>query len=218
MSRYFNFFPRVFYSANNASVGMDAVTSIVSRFGFEASLKENSAAFYHYEIRDGDTPEIIASKYYESSERHWIVLMFNDIYDPQYDWPLDDRTLIKFIDQKYSANGYADTANTGVKGLTWAMNASNIESYYKIVTSTNQDGNETITKYQVDANTYASSNNSSSTYILQDGSRIDEVISKDIKTYYEYEVETNDAKRRIKLLKPEFVPAVEKEFKKVMRS
>lgn len=218
MSRYFNFFPKVLYTANNSSSGLDAVTSIVSRFGFESSLKTNSAAFYHYEIRDGDTPEIIASKYYEHPERHWIVLMFNDIYDPQYDWPLDDRTLIKYIDEKYSAANYADTANTGVKGITWSMNPLHVESYYKINTTVNDDGVETIVKYNVDEDTYTSSNNSSTTYTLDDGTRVTETISKDIRTYYEYEQDTNEAKRKIKLLKPEFVPALEKEFKKVMRA
>jgi hypothetical protein len=218
MSRYFNFFPKVFYSANNSAVGLETVTSIVSRFGFEAGLKENSAAFYSYEIRDGDTPEIIASKYYDSSERHWIILMFNDIYDPQFDWPLDERTLIKYIDTKYSANGYADTANTGVKGITWAMSGSNVESYFKILTTTDQDGKQTVIKYEVDANTYATSNGYSNTYTLQDGTQIEQTVSKDIRTYYEYETDLNDEKRKIKLLKPEFVPAVEKEFKKVMRA
>ena len=100
MARYFNFFPKTLYSANNASLGLDTVTNITARFGFEATLKENSAAFYKYDIRDGDTPEIIATKYYDSPERHWIVLMFNDIYDPQFDWPLDERNLITYIDTK----------------------------------------------------------------------------------------------------------------------
>lgn len=218
MARYFNFFPKTLYSSNNASIGLDTVTNLVARFGFEASLKENSAAFYEYDIQDGDTPEIIASKYYESPERHWIVLLFNDIYDPQYDWPLDDRTLVSYIDTKYSANNYADTANTGIKGITWALNANNIQSYYKIITVTNSDGVSNEEKLELDANTYANTQQTSGAYTLQDGSEITEVVTKQTQTYYQYEVEVNESKRTIKLLKPEFVPAVEKEFKKVIRA
>lgn len=218
MARYFNFFPKTLYSSNNASIGLDTVTNIISRFGFEATLKENSAAFYEYDIQDGDTPEIIASKYYDSSERHWIVLMFNDIYDPQYDWPLDDRTLVSYIDTKYSANNYADTANTGIKGITWALNANNIQSYYKTITITNSDGVSSEEKLELDANTYANTPQTSAAFTLQDGSEITEVVTKQTQTYYQYEIEVNESKRTIRLLKPEFVPAVEKEFKKVIKA
>jgi hypothetical protein len=36
--------------------------------------------------------------------------------------------------------------------------------------------------------------------------------SKNAKTYYEYEVEENERKRNIKILKEEYVPAVKNEF------
>jgi hypothetical protein len=101
MAKFFNYFPKTVYTANTNSSGLDTVTNIISRFGFEQKLKDNSAAFYKYSIQDSDTPEIIAHKFYENSERHWIVLMFNDILDPQFDWPLDYKTLISFIDEKY---------------------------------------------------------------------------------------------------------------------
>lgn len=217
MAKYFNYFPKTLYSANNSSLGLDSVTNIIARFGFETSLKENSAAFYKYDIQEGDTPEIIAAKYYENPERHWIVLMFNDIYDPQYDWPLQSSTLIEFIDNKYSAPEYADTANTSVSGLSWAMNVNNVQAYFKVVTRTNQDDVIIIEKLQIDANTYANTAASTEQYTLQDGGKITVAITKETQSYYDYEVAENEKKRTIKLLKPEFVPQVEKEFKKVIK-
>ena len=109
MARFFNYFPKTVYTANTNSPGLDTVTNIISRFGFEQKLKDNSAAFYKYSIQDSDTPEIIAHKYYDNSERHWIVLLFNDIIDPQFDWPLRYENFIKFVDTKYTANGAANT-------------------------------------------------------------------------------------------------------------
>lgn len=217
MARFFNFFPKTLYTPDDKSPGLDTVTNIIARFGFESSLKQNSSAFYKYDIRDGDTPEIIAAKYYDHPERHWVVLMFNDIFDPQYDWPLQSRSLVDYIDTKYSANNYADTANTSVKGISWAMNTNNIHSYYKIVTTTNEDGVEFIQKLQLDANTYANTSMTTATYTLDDGSVITEKVTKETKTYYDYENELNETKRTIRLLKPEFIPAVEKEFKKVIK-
>ena len=217
MAKYFNYFPKTLYSANNASRGLDAVTNLISRFGFENSLKENSAAFYKYDIQEGDTPEIIAAKYYENSERHWIVLMFNDIYDPQFDWPLQNRTFIEYVDNKYSAPEYADTANTSVSGLSWAMNVSNIHSYYKVVTKTNQDDLQFIEKLQIDANTYANTAATTNTYTLQDNGVVKITVTKETLSYFNFEETENEKKRTIKLLKPEFVPQVEKEFKKVIK-
>ena len=217
MAKYFNYFPKTLYSANNSSLGLDSVTNIIARFGFETSLKQNSAAFYKYDIQEGDTPEIIASKYYDNPERHWIVLMFNDIYDPQYDWPLQSSTLIEYIDNKYSAPEYADTANTSVSGLSWAMNVNNVQAYFKVVTRTNQDDVIIIERLEVDANTYANTAASTNLYTLQDGGKITVAVTKQTQSYYDYEVEENEKKRTIKLLKPEFVPQVEKEFKKVIK-
>lgn len=215
MARFFNYFPKTVYTANTNVSGLDTVTNIIARFGFEKQLKENSAAFYKYSVQDSDTPEIIAHKFYENSERHWIVLMFNDIIDPQYDWPLRYENFINYVDSKYSANGAANT--TVQTGLAWAMSVNNVHSYYKIIKRTSADGTVIEEKLQVDANTYANVAATSSTITLQSGNIITQSVSKEKKTYYEYEQETNEAKRNIILLKPEFVPQIEKEFKKVIK-
>ena len=215
MAQFFNYYPKTFYSSNTNSTGIDTVTNIITRFSFEDTLKQNSASFYKYSIKDSDTPEIIADKYYGDSERHWIVLMFNDIIDPQFDWPLQYSTFIEYVDNKYTANG---TANTTVQtGLEWAQDINNVHSYYKVITRTGSNGNEIEEKVQVDANTYANVGTSSTSYTLQDGSSITETISTETKTYYTYENELNEAKREIKLLKKDFVAEVEKEFKRVIR-
>jgi hypothetical protein len=213
MARYFNFFPKTLYVKPNESSDADLVTNIISRFGFESSFKENSAVFYEYEIRDGDTPEIIASKIYGDAEKHWVILNYNNIIDPNYDWPLEQRTLNKFIDAKYTEN--ADTAN-GQSGLTWSK--SNIKEYYKIETTTH-NASETITvnRYQVDANTYANVASSfTPSFTLEDGSSIDIEVSKETKSFYQFEVDDNEKKRNIKILKPEFVFAADQEFRRVI--
>lgn len=215
MAKYFNYFSKTFYTSDDTSPGLDTVTNIISRFAFENSLKENSAAFYPYNIQESDTPEIIARKFYDNSERHWIVLLFNNIIDPQWDWPLKEKTLIDYIDSKYSANGAANT--TVQTGIAWAMSTNNVQSYFKIITRTSFDGTETIEKLSVDANTYANVIPSLNSYALQDGTSITQTVTKETQSYYQYEVDLNEAKRTIKLIKPEFVPAIEKEFKKVIK-
>ena len=80
MANYFSKFPKVYHSFDDYKTS-EQVVNILSRFSLESSLKENTSIFYDYDIRDGDTPEIIASKMYNSPERHWIILLFNDIIE-----------------------------------------------------------------------------------------------------------------------------------------
>jgi hypothetical protein len=208
MSKYFNFFPKVLYTSDEKT--SDIVNNITARFNFEESFKTNTAVSYEYDVKDSDTPEIIADKFYGDSERHWIVLLFNDIMDPQFDWPMDYKTLINFIDNKYKAN-----ANSGQSGSNWAQ--SHTHSYYKIETRTVISTNSVnVNTIEVDANTYANIASSSSTVTLADGKVITIAISRDSQSYYDYEMELNESKRKIKLLKTEFVPTIEEEFRRVI--
>ena len=123
MSKYFSYFPKTLYTADLNTA--QSVSNIISRFTFEKAFKDNTTVSYEYDIQDSDTPEIIASKFYKDPERHWIVLMFNNIMDPQFEWPMDYKTLISFIDEKYK-----DNANVGQSGTNWAQ--SHTQSYYKV--------------------------------------------------------------------------------------
>lgn len=209
MAKYFSKFPKTYYTLQPTSYGLDIVTNIISRFSLEQSFKDNTSIYEKYNVQESDTPEIIASKLYDSPERHWIVLAMNDIVDAQFDWPLDYRTLITVINSKYTAN-----ASTGQTGLNWAQ--QNTHSYYSVEKRTTiKTGNYLEKKVQVDANTYANVSVTTSNITLDDGNEIIVDISKEIKSYYDYELEENENKRQIKLLKPEFAFALEQELKNV---
>jgi hypothetical protein len=218
MAKYFNFFPTTPYTNSDQSTAYDTVTNIISRFAFEESLKQNSSIFYPYIIQDGDTPEMIAAKYYGSPEKHWIVLLFNNIIDPQYDWPLDQRTLIKYINDKYSVYGNVHVPYQ--TGLQWAQDAGNVKSYYKTITrlSSKPTKNQIVEKIEIDAVTHTNLPVTSKPYTLNDGSKITQIISKSTQTYYDYEIELNDNKRQIRLLRSEYVTesGLMNEFKRVI--
>ena len=208
MSKYFNYFPKALYTSDTET-GV-VVTNITARFAFEKSYRENSAVYYEYDIQDSDTPEIIAYKMYGNSERHWIVLMMNEIVDPQYDWPLDQRTIISYINDNYSAN-----ASAGQTGISWAQ--QNTHSYYKIETRTTNSTNTSIEKkIEIDSNTYASLIESIDNLTLKDGNTITIKVTKETQSYYDYEIELNESKRTIKLIKPEFVDKLENELISVL--
>ena len=221
MARYFKHFPKTFYTLNDDSPGLDSVTNILARFSIEPNLLENTNVFYPYDVQDTDTPEIIASKIYGSPEKHWVVLSFNKIVDPQWDWPLNDNNFIKYVNNKYTAN--ADTAN-GETGIAYALSESNIHAYFKTVTRTISAGasnresasrSQIIEKLEVDATTWATIGASTNTFTLKDGNQVTEQVTKSTESYYTYEFNENEAKRSIKILKPDFLLELDKEFKGV---
>jgi hypothetical protein len=211
MSKYFSYFPQTYYNLEDEKTNVDVVTNIMSKFSFEPDFKNNSVVYYQYAVTDGETPEMLAHKIYGSSERHWVILSMNDIVNPLIDWPLEQNSLIGMIDKKYES--YANTAN-GFTGLEWAR--ENIHSYYKeIIQTSGETGEKFNDIIQIDSDTFANVSNADSTYTLHNGKTIRIDTIKYNKTYYEYEVEQNDNKRLIKILKPEFVQTVEDEFRKV---
>lgn len=210
MANYFNNFPTAYYTNETLNnTDLDIVTDITKRLGFEQGFIDNSSTYLKFVVDDGDTPETIAHKYYGDVEKHWIVLMMNNIIDPQYDWPLNQRDIIKYINDKYSAN-----ASAGQTGTQWAQ-ANNL-AYYKVQTRTvDRTGKFSEDRIQVDANTYANVQATTQTLTLADGESLTITTSKEPKTYYDYEIETNENKRTIKLLKRELVPLVMNDLKTI---
>lgn len=220
MAKYFRYFPKTFYTSDTDSDGLDSVTNIIARFAIANDLRDNTNMFYPYDVQDTDTPEIIAHKMYGSSERHWIVLSLNQIVDPQWDWPLQQDNLIDYVNNKYSTQGAANNTT----GISWAQNEDNIQAYFKTTTRTITSGASTresrsrtqlVEKLEVDATTYASVVANTQSYTLVDGSTVTEAITKSTQSYYTYEFNQNEAKRSIRILKPEFVPELDREFRKV---
>lgn len=209
MANYFYNFPTTYYINSDDNTNLDVVTDITKRVAFEEEFKKNSAAYIKFVVTDEDTPEIIAFKFYGDVEKHWIVLMMNDIIDPQFDWPMKERDLIKFIDNKYSAN-----AANNQTGLDWAK--TNNQAYYKVENKTLvPTGEKSEDKMEVDSGTYANITPSSAIYTLQNGQQLNVVTSKETVTYFEYQTELNDDKRNIILLRKEFVPAAMRELKTI---
>ncbi len=216
MAKFFNYFPKVPYFYDNNQTSVDVVTNLTFKFKFNENFKENSVMYYDYIVPEGETPEILADKVYNSSERHWIILMINNIVNPLLDWPMNSYSLNKFIESKYSTSEYADTANTSNTGIYWSQ--SNTKEYFvkekKVLINTGEYSENTIIITEQDyANTSPQTSNN---YTLGDGTQIQIIRTRGTKSYYDYEIENNEQKRKIKLLRNEFVTLMEKEFKELV--
>lgn len=112
---YFSKFPRVRYTFDNGKTNKVAI-DIMKRVGFKDLTKENADFFIKYNVVDGDTPEMVAYKLYGSTDLHWVILLFNDIINPYYDWPMSTRKLENFIKKKYPGKAFFITDEAGGTG------------------------------------------------------------------------------------------------------
>lgn len=214
MAKFFRYFPNTSYTLDD--INAETVKNILVKISFEKEFRDNSVLYYEYFVNEGDTPDIVAHKIYGSSENNWIILLLNEMLHPQFDWPLDSKSLSKYIDKKYQSEEYANNSTEGA-GTTWSQ--LNIKEYFLVETKKNQRLDEQISveKFFISSNVYANTTTSTSNYTLADGTPVSITITKESISYYDYEVEKNENKRSIKILKPDFLPSVEEELQRILR-
>lgn len=225
---YFKSFPYTYYSLDNATT-VQVVTNITNRATLSEETKNNLGLYDEYDIRDGETPELVADKFYGNPELHWLVLHYNDILDPRFDWPLDTNNLNRYIAGKYNdvnaVHHYEDANGNYTNGNVYLLssnaftnfnvndvltNNTNIGVGYitvknstsNVIVSITSGGFKTGDQILKASNTAISANITSTV-----------VISGTPVTNYTLEDENNEAKRRIKILKPVYVDAVVLDFK-----
>ncbi len=197
--QYFNSLPKIRYvDQNNVTT---VYTNLMARASVIPSILNNTLVYYSYDVQDGDTPEIIAYKYYGDVNRFWIVLYCNQLNDPQWDWPLSSNKFEKYILNKY---------NTG--------NLNSIHHYEKITTQTNINTNTTTVDTEtISQEVYNSlQSNTTTTYTL--GSETIQVnVTRRTVTNYEYEISLNESKRNIKILNKAYADKLESQFLELMK-
>jgi hypothetical protein len=189
MSIYFSYFPLVAHDLTNEGKNV-LLTNIMRRFKVKSSVKDNTSVYYDYDIQAGDRPDTIAEKYYGSSSLAWIVIHYNDIIDPFYGWPLFDPDFSEYIRTKYGSI---------------SASQSTVYEYRQILQEkqTLVDGTIIPEKYLVvDQTTYNG---------LTELERV-------AVTYWDYEIEENEKKRKIKILDKKYVPQLRAEVEKVLRN
>ena len=98
---YFANFPIIPYdSVGNGE--FKVVTNLLKRVAIRSKVKTNVMMFDTYDIKEGESPEMIADKLYNDAELHWVILLVNDITDRYHHWPKTQNQFIAYINDKYS--------------------------------------------------------------------------------------------------------------------
>ena len=97
---YFANFPVIPYdSVGNGN--FKVVTNLLKRVAVRSKVKTNVSLFDTYDVKEGESPEILADKLYGDPELHWIVLMSNDIVNRFHDWPMNTNQFLAYVRDKY---------------------------------------------------------------------------------------------------------------------
>lgn len=130
---YFQKFPDILYQFDiGTTTVLKPVTDITENVRFRKQVLENVLLYDEYDIKEGETPEIIAAKYYGSANYHWVIMLCNQMYDWRSDFPMGYHAIEQYILDKYGSthaydahhyideNGY--TVNSDQPGATPVSN------------------------------------------------------------------------------------------------
>lgn len=100
---YFNNFKNIYYQYDiGGKPTLKVVKDITTNVRFRKAVLDNITLFDEYDVKDGETPEIIAAKYYGNPEYHWVIMLCNQRYDYLEDFPKNTRALEDYINGKYA--------------------------------------------------------------------------------------------------------------------
>jgi hypothetical protein len=84
---YFEKFPVVPYSMKGDNVEQ-VVTNIMLRVKVLEKLKNRVELYQPHSIEDGETPNVLAHKFYGDSYWFWVIMLYNNRYLLWRDWPM----------------------------------------------------------------------------------------------------------------------------------
>ena len=239
---YFANFPKMVYDFD-LSTGVDyrIVTDITRNVRFRKQILENISLYDYYDIQEGETPEIISEKIYGTPYYHWVIMLTNQRYDYVNDFPLSQIELDALVEYKYGLSkishihhySYDGFIKEGVNQLVLRDSARDGGGIGEIlpgkilIGETNgyiarvdevlvHPDNITVTVLVSIRNGKFIPNETLSvlyetTYVEVQSCTIPENYTTT--SNYDYEFKLNESKRRIKIVSPELIDQLIREFK-----
>ena len=175
-------------------------------------LRNNITVFNKFVIEDNDRPDIIAEKLYGDPELDYVVIIIAEITNIKEQWPLTNQQLYEYAENRWGLTGlntlhhYETLEVKDNKGRTVLPAGLNVDSQFKI------DGPDT----KLNGGTWS---------VVRDNGSITSVdkVELDVSdiaigvSNYIYEVKLNEEKRKIKVLKEEYLQLFLNDFRRIMR-
>jgi hypothetical protein len=102
---YFSRFPVNVYDFSE--LGQDPlellVADITTNVRVKTEILSNIVYYNEYDIKEGETPEILSEKFYGTPYLHWAIMLINERYDYLTDFPMSLVNIEAYIVDKYGA-------------------------------------------------------------------------------------------------------------------
>ena len=190
---YFRELPNLDYqsplSDKNSSLDYVRVKNLFRRVKLRDDLQNVFTLFNKYIVKDGARPDTVAEELYGASDLDWVVLITAGIVNVREQWPLSDKDLYNFALNKY-----------GLANL-------NAVKYY--VTTEVKDSNKRLVlpAGKVVDSSFTIPDPSNGLATLNPVTAV---------SNYEYEVDKNNKKRELFILKPEYLGIFLTDMRKIM--
>jgi hypothetical protein len=92
------------YTSQETQTKALILTDITRNIRFRRDVLANITIYDYYDVIDGETPEIVAEKFYGNAQYHWIVMLVNERYDYLKEWPLTQPNLDQYVIDKYGSS------------------------------------------------------------------------------------------------------------------
>ena len=183
------------------------VKNLFKRSKLRTDVDQAITAFNYYYIEDQQRPDVLAQELYGDSELDWVVLTSNNITNIRNQWPLNHDDLHSYMLEKYGSE-------TNILGIHHSETIKIIDKYNRVVLNGG---------LEVDSNftfTFVGTVTSSTGSLIRlnfGGSNSNTITPVASITNYDYEVKVNEGKRKIRILKPEYVGSFLSEHKQIMK-
>lgn len=243
---YFTKFPTIiydFFSVGDEEKISYLVKDITRNVRFRKDLLKDVLVYDEYDIVDGETPELISEKLYGSPFFHWIIMLANERYNWIEDYPLSSVELDKFIARKYgSLEEAASKTKYYANSFGQVVHYDPINTQFNVYEGLDENGavkryipekiwfptdlliKDTVlihnkNLYLVTQSGYASNVAPTHTNgtVVNGSAMLKYVASTPERvTCYDYEVNLNESKRRIKIINPSLLSTILKNFRDIM--
>ena len=205
---YFEELPEISYISrltnSNRNEDRILVKNLFKRAKLRSDIESAITAFNYYQIEEGERPDTLAKKIYDNEELDWVILITNNITNIRDQWPLSHNDLNTYMLDKYgSQQNLAEVHHYETKEIKDSSNRLIMKGGLVV-------GEEFQFEYHTPVGVASTGN----IYNVEPVPPEKGVIAV---SNYEYENRKNDEKRKIKILKREFVPVIITDLRNIMR-
>jgi len=77
------------------------VSDITKNVRFRKEVLSNILLYDEYDMKDGETPEVVAEKVYGNAQYHWVIMLVNERFDYIADYPMTYDALLNYVKDTY---------------------------------------------------------------------------------------------------------------------